>query len=129
MLAESALERARRLQRSSTRHALFGIPIAVKDNYFTQGVRTTANSFIYQDFVPTFDATVVTRLQQAGGIVLGKTQMGPLATTRATWLAVNADLHERVASRRVAPSAGVGAPKHAGSWPTNCLKTHWPVLG
>ena len=84
VLAESALERARRLQHSSTRHALFGIPIAVKDNYFTQGVRTTANSFIYQDFVPTFDATVVTRLQQAGGIVLGKTQMGPLATTRAT---------------------------------------------
>ena len=84
VLGEAALRRARRLERASPRNALFGIPIAVKDNYYTNGVRTTANSFIYQDFVPTFDATVVTRLQQAGGIVLGKTQMGPLATTRAT---------------------------------------------
>ena len=84
VLAEAALRRARRLERASPRNALFGIPIAVKDNYYTNGVRTTANSFIYQDFVPTFDATVVTRLQRAGGIVLGKTQMGPLATTRAT---------------------------------------------
>lgn len=81
---ERALARARRLQRSSSRNALFGIPPAIKDNFFTQGVRTTANSFTYKDFVPTFDATVVTRLQQVGGIVLGKTQMGPLETTRAT---------------------------------------------
>lgn len=84
VLVDAALKRARRLERDSPRNALYGIPIAVKDNYYTNGVRTTANSFIYQDFVPTFDATVVTRILQAGGIVLGKTQMGPLATTRAT---------------------------------------------
>lgn len=63
---------------------LAGIPLAIKDNYFTAGYKTTANSFIFQDFVPPFDATAVARLKQAGGIVLGKTQMGPLATTRAT---------------------------------------------
>ena len=66
---------------------------------------------------------------RATAVVMLESASMLLATTRATWLAVNADLHERVASRRVAPSAGVGAPKHAGSWPTNCLKTHWPVLG
>lgn len=64
--------------------ALDGIALAVKDNYFTAGVRTTANSFIFEDFVPPTDATTVARLTSAGAIVIGKTQMGPLATTRAT---------------------------------------------
>ena len=42
---------------------LHGIPLAIKDNYYTAGVRTTANSFIFQDFVPPFDATAVARLK------------------------------------------------------------------
>ncbi|GAB3984324.1 Asp-tRNA(Asn)/Glu-tRNA(Gln) amidotransferase subunit GatA [Plantactinospora veratri] len=45
---------------------------------------TTANSYLFRDFVPPFDATAVARLKASGAIVLGKTQMGPLATTRAT---------------------------------------------
>jgi aspartyl-tRNA(Asn)/glutamyl-tRNA(Gln) amidotransferase subunit A len=63
---------------------LSGIPLCIKDNYYTAGVRTTANSFIYQSFVPPYDATSYARLKAAGGIMLGKGQMGPLATTRAT---------------------------------------------
>ncbi|GAA2644888.1 amidase [Dactylosporangium fulvum] len=63
---------------------LAGIPLCVKDNYFTAGVPTTANSFIFEGFVPKYDATAVARLKAAGGIVVGKGQMGPLATTRAT---------------------------------------------
>ncbi|GIF75009.1 amidase [Asanoa siamensis] len=77
-------EQARQAARSRGRGALHGIPLAIKDNYWTAGVRTTANSFLFQDFVPPSDATAVARLKAAGGIVLGKTQMGPLATTRAT---------------------------------------------
>lgn len=64
--------------------ALHGIPLAIKDNYYTAGTLTTANSHIYADFVPDFDSTCVARLKAGGAIVLGKTQMGPLATTRAT---------------------------------------------
>lgn len=45
---------------------------------------TTANSYLFQDFVPPYDATAVAKLKVNGGIVMGKTQMGPLATTRAT---------------------------------------------
>jgi aspartyl-tRNA(Asn)/glutamyl-tRNA(Gln) amidotransferase subunit A len=63
---------------------LGGIPLCIKDNYFTKGIPTTANSFIFQDFVPPYDATSVARLKAAGGLVIGKGQMGPLATTRAT---------------------------------------------
>ncbi|MGW6276861.1 amidase [Kribbella sp. NPDC055071] len=83
VLADEALARARALGRTRG-GALHGIPLAIKDNYYTRGVTTTANSYLFKDFVPPFDATAVRRLTAAGGIVVGKTQMGPLATTRAT---------------------------------------------
>ncbi len=82
--AEPALADARRLGVAPGRLALRGMPLAIKDNYFTAGVPTTANSLIFRDFVPAFDATAWARLHAAGGILLGKTQMGPLATTAAT---------------------------------------------
>ncbi|TDD65220.1 amidase [Jiangella aurantiaca] len=84
VLTEQAAAAARALRRGHYRGPLHGIPLAIKDNYYTAGVRTTANSYVFADFVPPFDATSVAKLTAAGGIVLGKTQMGPLATTRAT---------------------------------------------
>ncbi len=82
--AEAARERARRLADAPYRGPLHGIPLAIKDNFYTAGVPTTANSHIYADFVPEWDATAWARLEEAGAILLGKTQMGPLATSRAT---------------------------------------------
>ncbi|MET8828484.1 amidase family protein [Streptomyces sp. NPDC004610] len=84
--ADRALTAARAADRRTTskRGVLNGIPLCIKDNYFTQDVPTRCNSFIFEDFVPEYDATAVARLTGAGGIVLGKGQMGPLATTRAT---------------------------------------------
>ncbi|MCW5891526.1 MAG: amidase [bacterium] len=79
-----ALAEAAALAASRYIGPLHGIPLAIKDNYYTKGTRTTANSYIFEDFVPTFDASTVANLKAAGGIVLGKMQMGPLATTRAT---------------------------------------------
>lgn len=81
---DGAREEARRLDGAPWRGALHGVPLAIKDNYYTAGIPTTANSHIFADFVPEYDATAVARLKDAGGIVLGKTQMGPLATTAAT---------------------------------------------
>ena len=82
--AEAARAAARRLGDAPWSGPLHGIPLAIKDNYFTRGVRTTANSHIFADFVPEYDATAWARLQEGGAILLGKTQMGPLATTSAT---------------------------------------------
>ncbi|GAA4684929.1 amidase [Phytohabitans rumicis] len=84
VLADEARAAAKAAGRRTGRGPLHGIPLAIKDNYYTAGVRTTANSFLFQDFVPPYDATAVARLKAGGAIVLGKTQMGPLATTRAT---------------------------------------------
>lgn len=52
---------------------LCGVPISVKDVIFTRGVRTTAGSRIYADFIPEEDAIVVERLKAAGAVILGKT--------------------------------------------------------
>ena len=84
VLADAAREAAKTIARRPHRGPLHGIPLAIKDNYYTEGVHTTANSFLFKDFVPPFDATAVAGLKAGGAIVLGKTQMGPLATTRAT---------------------------------------------
>ncbi|MET7750772.1 amidase [Micromonospora sp. NPDC005367] len=84
VLADAAIAAARDAARRPRQGALHGIPLAIKDNYYTEGVRTTANSFLFENFVPPYDATAVARLKAGGAILLGKTQMGPLATTRAT---------------------------------------------
>ena len=54
------------------RGMLYGIPFGAKDNYYTKGLRTTANSRVLIDHLPDFDAAVIERLDAAGAILLGK---------------------------------------------------------
>ncbi len=77
--ADLALEQARQadaeLASGLDRGPLHGIPIAHKDLFCTQGVRTTGGSRTFAEFVPDHDATVVARLRNAGAVMLGKTTL------------------------------------------------------
>ena len=71
---------ARAAARKATGGALRGIPIGVKDIFYTEGVETSCGSKIMAGFTPAFDATAVARLRRAGAVIVGKTHTTEFAS-------------------------------------------------
>ena len=78
--AMAAAEEAERdIATGNYRGPMHGIPVAVKDQIWTQGIRTTVGSRLMADFFPDEDATAITKLKEAGAILLGKTNLTEFA--------------------------------------------------
>lgn len=113
VLDESALQTARQmegeLRQGKWRGPLHGVPIALKDNIDTAGIRTTGASELFKDRVPAEDAEVARRLKDAGAILLGKLNMHEFAYGATSAVSYFGAVHNPWALDRISGGSSGGS--------------------
>lgn len=109
---DTAIKDAKKIKEVKEEEILKGIPFFAKDNFSTKGVETTASSNSLNGYIPLFDASVITKLKNAGMILMGKTTLDELAmggtgTTSHKGISTNPYDHSRIIGGSSCGSAGV----------------------